>query len=777
MHISRMSARGAQGSGTDEYVLKDAEMAPPAADLRILFGKLRQFRWRIAIVTLLFALLGAIYVLRQPSTYTTSADLLIGELGSSGETEEIERLLAFDSQRMANAAEVIYSPLVLESVVERLLAGEDYAAVKVEDRLYGLKGAVERLLADVEVEDGLYGLKGVVERLLANVEVEDGPYVFVRTSEDHAPSSSGAAMSPEVADVRRQSLVDLLQSNLSVDAVSESSVLNVSYTSGDPVLASRIVNLVVSQYIDELRQARKTSTERRLAWLDERIVSLRTEIQEAERALELRRAELSVETGQGLEAIQRTLDARTDDLIDVQDKVARLEDLLRRLRPQLEAPQAGAALDTFRDAPEIAATLSSLRDLEDRLGRLEASESADPASREELQDKQREAIRQIGRITAGLERDIDAARAREEEIRGEIQDLRKNRILEMTGAETDLRQMEMDAEIRRQNYQDLSHQYLNTLGRAERASINVQVLSQADVPEFPDSGRHIAIVLLAAVTGFLGACGYLVLREVFTDTFRGADSLSRATGLPVFGRIPFQGGKDPAHVIEPFLVSPDGALAEGVRDVCVNLLHARNDEDPHVVLVASPEGDEGCSTLAFLSAIQFQRLGRKTLFVNCETGQKGLQALFHDWSTPESVTSEPGDVAELSSRIVVDARTGLSVLLLGAVVSEPGWLPDMLEGAVFRRFLDKATEDFDTIVINTRPVLQASDAKSLARRADMIIMAVRWGTTRHASVMRALAEFEMVGAAPAGSVLTMIDTKHAQAHDPSPSQPAGLRRA
>ena len=63
------------------------------------------------------------------------------------------------------------------------------------------------------------------------------------------------------------------------------------------------------------------------------------------------------------------------------------------------------------------------------------------------------------------------------------------------------------------------------------------------------------------------------------------------------------------------------------------------------------------------------------------------------------------------------------------------------------------------MVVDSPPVLAASDARSLSQQVDATVVVVRWASTNNESVKLSLKQLESAGAKLAGSLLTMVDAR------------------
>ena len=140
-------------------------------------------------------------------------------------------------------------------------------------------------------------------------------------------------------------------------------------------------------------------------------------------------------------------------------------------------------------------------------------------------------------------------------------------------------------------------------------------IDPAAVPTTPVFPRTKLTLLVAAVLGLGLGIGAALLRESFSTSVETAEDLARATGLPVYAEVP-------AEVAVLKIHDPDALLenkrlrvvAESLRDLRTNLLFS--DDSLRSLVVTSPDGSHGKTTISFGLAVTLARAGTRTLLVD-----------------------------------------------------------------------------------------------------------------------------------------------------------------
>src|SRR3954466_8745770 len=137
--------------------------------------------------------------------------------------------------------------------------------------------------------------------------------------------------------------------------------------------------------------------------------------------------------------------------------------------------------------------------------------------------------------------------------------------------------------------------------------------------------------------------------------------------------------------------------------------------------VCSANAREGRSFIAANLAVVFSQLGQRTLLIDADFRAPRQQAIFNvpDRFGLSSVLSGRSD---LSAALPVPGLTGLSVLPAGPVPPNP---LELLSRASFAALLAKAQLEYDTVLIDTPPVMGYADAACIAFRAGDALLVAR----------------------------------------------------
>jgi capsular exopolysaccharide synthesis family protein len=273
--------------------------------------------------------------------------------------------------------------------------------------------------------------------------------------------------------------------------------------------------------------------------------------------------------------------------------------------------------------------------------------------------------------------------------------------------------------------------------------------------------RGIRLLIAAAIGLLLGLAIALLLERIDTR-LRTKSATEEAYGLPVLAVIPTVGRRRRDTIVMETV--PRGAAANSFRLLEAALQLGRQDSvhaagngkggGPRTILVTSGEPREGKSTVVANLAAAFAEVGKRVVVVCCDYRHPTLHATFgveHEFGLTDALEAEAG--TDLEPLIQDTATEGVRVLATGRVPSRPG----MLFGSErVRQVLASLRSIADVVLIDTAPVLAASDWTQLLPQVDAVAVVARAGKTDAGSA-RATAEVLLLLQAPVvGVVLNAV---------------------
>lgn len=272
---------------------------------------------------------------------------------------------------------------------------------------------------------------------------------------------------------------------------------------------------------------------------------------------------------------------------------------------------------------------------------------------------------------------------------------------------------------------------------------------EATEPVFP---RYWLTLAIAALLGVSFGVAAALLRENLTSKVETADALAHLAGAPCFAEIP----NEPVvgRVSSPDELTTDPrlrALSEALRDLRTNLLFSEGTFSS--VVVTSPEGSHGKTTVAFGLAATLARSGSRTLLVDGDL-RKGRVAELLDIPREQGLNevlrgTPPEEVIKHTSMPTLDVLTG------GHLLDDPGELLT----TEFSSVLPRLTRMYEVVVIDTTPLVPVNDARIMASFADTTVIVANAASTTRRQIRTAVERLALISVKPTAVVLNGSKTK------------------
>jgi polysaccharide biosynthesis transport protein len=275
-----------------------------------------------------------------------------------------------------------------------------------------------------------------------------------------------------------------------------------------------------------------------------------------------------------------------------------------------------------------------------------------------------------------------------------------------------------------------------------------------------DMKKQLLGVVASPVVALLGVCMCVAWLDVRQRRIRSAGEVSRGLGIRVVGAVPA------VPNLEHHLAGPAGepdleghTALESIDALRTQLLRDADDVHTRVVMVTSATQGEGKTTVASHLASSLARAGRKTLLLDGDLRRPSAHQLFE-------LSMHPGfsevllNEVELTDAVQATALEGLSFMGAGQWDREVlhALARDGVEG-----IFEKLQEEFDFIVIDSHPVLAATDSLLIGQRVDAVILSVLREVSQMPRVFAASQRLTTLGIRVMGAVVNGADPEEALA--------------
>ncbi|HEY7031525.1 MAG TPA: polysaccharide biosynthesis tyrosine autokinase [Thermomicrobiales bacterium] len=284
----------------------------------------------------------------------------------------------------------------------------------------------------------------------------------------------------------------------------------------------------------------------------------------------------------------------------------------------------------------------------------------------------------------------------------------------------------------------------------------VTVWEEARIPNAPYAPRTTLYAALALVAGFLLAVGGIVLLEYLDNTVKLTSDFGQLVGAPLLsavGLIPkLKSGTDQLFVLR----NPRSASAEAIRLLRTNVEFAAASHEIASLAVTSPGPSEGKSTVTANLAVAMAQAGFTTVVLDADLRRPSQHKLFEVQNQRGLTTllTHPDHPWKWASIEVIPDK--LFLIPSGPLPPNPA---DLLASDRMRDLVEELTQTVDLVLIDTPPILAATDPLVVAPDVSGVVLICRANRTRHDALRRAAESLHQGGIRIVGTVLNQNATR------------------
>lgn len=323
----------------------------------------------------------------------------------------------------------------------------------------------------------------------------------------------------------------------------------------------------------------------------------------------------------------------------------------------------------------------------------------------------------------------------------------ENELLRMPEKSIEMSKLELATAVNRNAYQKLL-EYLSQVGVAESVTLSkLRVVDAAEVPDepyFPEKSlNYILGIFLGLFWGLVAA----FFTEYIDNTVRSAEDIGHIKSADVIGTVP-----NSMHLKDRGLIStldPTAPVVETYRTIKNSILYASIDNPMRTMAVTSSMESEGKSSLASNISITFCREGKRVILVDLNLRNASIHRFFNI-SNNSGITNVLTGEMQLEDAISHSSVKGLDLLTSGPIPNDPGVI---IESKRLGDVISSLRERYDTVVIDTPPLMPVNDAVIIGRLADGMLYVVESGKVTSSMLEYGVASMEKAGINIVGYVL------------------------
>lgn len=691
----------------------------------------------IATFFILTFLVVVIFTFTATPLYRAATKVMI-EKNTSDSLTNAYRYTPYDPEFLETQYQLIKSASVLEKVVKRLDPEKIHALVfkDVSDTSY-----LSRI--------GSW-TKEQIERLTAAAGLET---LF---SSDPAQDQE-ALLEVAIPPTKAQQIEEYIKTVIRAEPISNSRVVEISFTSDNPVLAARVVNSVAQAYIDELVEMQMEVSGYSIGWMKKKAEIQREKLEESEKDLHAYK--------------------REHDIITIEDRLAvlpeRLSDLSKNLtiaetrRKEISAAYSqiqNIRKDQLETIPLIVentsvgsinqAILAAERKISELSKKYGPKHPRMITANNELSSLKEKKTLELEKAVQTIRNEYQLAQSNERDLK-ELLEQTKFQAEKLGEKSIQLGILKRKVETNRFLYEALMKKMKEQGITEQSQSVNVWVIEKAEIPEWPASPRKKRNLLLGVVLGLFGGIGLAFFLEYLDNTVKTPEDVEEKFNIPVIASIDLFKGKNQT-IVQNVQTDSASLIAENFKGLRTSVLLSSADKPPKSLLLTSMTPEEGKSSVCSCLALTMAQAGKKVLIIDADMRRPTQHKNFELDNKTGLSSYLAGMITDKSEILITGIRENLDIIPSGPIPPNPS---ELLGSEKARAMLDEWQAVYDMVLIDTPPIVSVTDPVILSKRVDGVIIVTWAGKTTCEILGKGLKQLHDVAAPVTGIVLNRFNAK------------------
>jgi capsular exopolysaccharide synthesis family protein len=550
-----------------------------------------------------------------------------------------------------------------------------------------------------------------------------------------------------------------LKEKLTLKIAGGSDVLRIIYKSPDPKEAAKIVNTIVSIYLEEDVKANQNEAEANRAYMDKQLPITQAAVTEAEVALRQFKqknniVDLAEENKSTVAAISNLVTAINTARAQLEDTTAQSQQLQQKLGL---SPQEVVTASAIGQSPAIQTTLNQLQDIERQLATEQSRFSDNNPIIGALKDKQAnlsallkrkiqqtigekaktpQGLVKLGGLKQNLVESAIQLEVQRSGLNQRLTSLNKSRadyerrasvIPQLIQSQS---QLQRKFEVSQATHQSLLRKVQELQLVKSKNTQTTRVIANATIPDKPETTARLVVMGFGLLLGGILSTGSIVFLEIRDKSLKTLKQIRSAFGYTLLGIIPSAPPKALPRSYNPAVTNlkltsrntQQSLTSEMSLMVQSDMRFMGSDKTLKTIVVTSSIDNEGKSKVAANLAAAIAQVGQTVLLIDTDL-QSPYQHQF--WKLPlKKGLSEVLAKQDEFKAIAWKVMDNLDILTAGSKPSNPLACLDYNQ---MKSLIKEVSNLYDFIIIDTPPILVTADALILGPMTDGVLLVSRPG--------------------------------------------------
>ncbi len=349
-------------------------------------------------------------------------------------------------------------------------------------------------------------------------------------------------------------------------------------------------------------------------------------------------------------------------------------------------------------------------------------------------------------------------KAQMDAIDRELQDL-ESRVTAIPELQRQYLQVYRDVQVDTALYTGLlnSYQQLKVMRAGKVAT--VRILDQAIPSAIPVKPQKTYILMLSIVCGALFGGILVLLKTKLFSGIKDSAQIEGKTALPVLATVPRSYAQRKLYVRHAKKrgllanIDPEDLAVESLRSLRTVIHFSAAKAWNNVILITGPSPEIGKSFISANFAAVFAQMGKSVILIDADMRRGTLRTYFTAERTQGLSDYLKDDQIQLSEIALHTSVDGLDFIERGSASINPA---ELLLTERFRSLIETLSAQYDYVLIDSPPVLAATDAAIMAQISGMTLMVARYAHTHMKELEIAISRLTQAGASVHGVVFNDV---------------------
>ena len=318
---------------------------------------------------------------------------------------------------------------------------------------------------------------------------------------------------------------------------SQSSVIQLTYTAGDPEFATRVANSFAKAYMDTTLDLRVGPTKQATLWFDDQLKTLRRDLEVAQERL------AAFQKEKGIIVTDERLDVENTRLAELTTQALQAQNATYESQSRSGLASGSGARENLPEVlgnPVVQAIKAELMRAEAALS--ETATRLGPNHPEYQQRASQVAnLRgrlggEMSRVVKGVQNVTVQSQAREKSLQSALAEQRQ-KVIEMRDAKNAAFILARDVETAQKAYEAAQARYTVNKVESGARQANVSILNEATVPARAARPKVLLNIILGVLVGLVLGLAAVFLMELVDRRVRSTEDLESGLDAPVIGSL------------------------------------------------------------------------------------------------------------------------------------------------------------------------------------------------------------------------------------------------